>query len=58
MREAEAWGRRRGRSLVRLRSNTVRDEAHRFYEAIGYRNTKTSYTFEKAMPNATPRARA
>ena len=42
---ARTWG---CRSLL-IRSNVVRERAHRFYERAGYRNIKTSYTFEKEL---------
>jgi GNAT superfamily N-acetyltransferase len=46
---AEAWSRRRGYARLRVRSNVVREGAHRFYEAIGYATAKTSRVFEKAL---------
>ncbi len=47
---ARAWGCR----SLRVRSNVVRERAHGFYERAGYRNIKTSYTFEKELAAAEP----
>jgi GNAT superfamily N-acetyltransferase len=52
MRRAEEWAKQQGYTDVRLRSNTVRSEAHRFYQDLGYRITKTSYTLEKSLAEA------
>ncbi len=49
MQAAESWARKRKLSLVTLRSNTQRTEAHAFYLAIGYKLQKTSYTFRKVI---------
>jgi GNAT superfamily N-acetyltransferase len=49
MQRVEAWARERGCWVVTLRSNAVRDDAHAFYEGLGYRNTKTSLTFRKML---------
>ena len=45
----ERWAIERGLSLIRLRSNVKRKAAHRFYRAIGYRDTKRQLTFEKRL---------
>ncbi len=42
---ARTWGCR----SLRVRSNVIRERAHRFYERAGYRRIKTSYTFEKEL---------
>ena len=55
MRHAEEWAHQRGCSIVRLSSSTVRTEAHRFYERLGYTNIKTQYAFVKSID---PRADA
>ena len=39
------WGRGRGHTLIFARSNTKREQAHRFYEDLGFRREKESYTF-------------
>jgi GNAT superfamily N-acetyltransferase len=46
----EQWAVGRGCQHVRLRSNVVREGAHRFYESLGYRQMKTQYTFAKELP--------
>ena len=45
---AEAWLRERV-SSVRIRANTVRKEAHEFYQGMGYRLAKNQAVFEKDM---------
>lgn len=56
MDRAEAWARARGYTEIRLHSNVVRAAAHRFYQDLGYRITKSSYVFEKSLaaPSVTP----
>jgi len=49
MQAAEAWTRQQGGALLTLRSNSVRKEAHAFYERLGYGVTKTSLNFSKAL---------
>lgn len=49
MNEAENWVRDQGVSTIRLRSNTIRSEAHKFYEKIGYQNQKSQFTFVKQL---------
>lgn len=49
MERAEAWARERGCSIVRLSSSATRNEAHRFYESLGYMNIKTQYSFIKPL---------
>lgn len=44
---AERWTEAHGCRKMRVRSNAVRKDAHRFYERAGFRMTKTSLTFEK-----------
>lgn len=46
---AEAWVRDKGLRLIRVRSNTVREGAHRFYLREGYRVSKTSSIFTKTL---------
>ena len=46
---AEAWAVTRGHREVRLRSNAVRERAHRFYLDRGYEVEKTSLTFRKRL---------
>ena len=33
----------------RVRCNSKRDEAHQFYERIGFTNSKTQYVFENRL---------
>ncbi len=47
--EAERWGKAQGVSMFRVRSNVVRERAHRFYLRAGYEQFKTSYVFEKTL---------
>ena len=47
MAEAEAWAWTKGCGAVYVRSNVVREDAHRFYEGIGYERLKTSRVFLK-----------
>jgi GNAT superfamily N-acetyltransferase len=52
MEHAEEWARKRGYSIVRLSSTSLRTAAHRFYEQLGYRNIKTQYSFAKGLDTA------
>jgi GNAT superfamily N-acetyltransferase len=45
----EQWARDHSLAEMRVRSNVTRERTHRFYEARGYRNTKTSHTFYKKL---------
>jgi GNAT superfamily N-acetyltransferase len=49
MAAAEDWARGHGVGLIRLRSNVIRDDAHRFYRRLGYADSKTSVLFTKAL---------
>ena len=46
---AEAWARDRGHSRLRVRSNVIRERAHRFYERLGFTIIKRQAVFEKAI---------
>ena len=50
MAAAEAWARNKGCPSVYLRSNTLRTEAHAFYQQLGYRLVKSQYAFRKELP--------
>ncbi|WNZ22909.1 GNAT family N-acetyltransferase [Leptolyngbya sp. NK1-12] len=52
--QLEAWAMTQGCSEVMVRSNVVRQQAHRFYERMGYRMIKQSLVFQKRLqpPNA------
>ncbi len=47
--EAERWARERGCRTVSLRSNVIRERAHRFYERLGYEHYKTQKAFRKTL---------
>lgn len=49
MKHAEEWSCKRGCQGLRLRSNIIRENAHAFYERIGYEKTKTQWVFRKAL---------
>ena len=46
---AEQWAGSRGCSMVMVKSNVVRSEAHVFYERQGYREIETQKAFVKAL---------
>jgi GNAT superfamily N-acetyltransferase len=48
----EAWAAARGYPGLRVRSNVVRERAHRFYERAGYARTKTQHNFTKPLAGA------
>lgn len=52
MEATEAWAMARGYDGVRVRSNVVRERAHRFYERLRYEKVKTSYTLVKRLEGA------
>jgi len=47
--QAETWAKENGLAVVRVRSNTKRDNAHPFYEKEGYSLKKTSHLFVKNL---------
>jgi GNAT superfamily N-acetyltransferase len=47
--EVEEWARSKSVSLVRVRSQIKRENAHRFYLRDGYSKVKTSFVFEKSV---------
>ena len=49
MARAEDWAREKGCSVIGLRSNVIREAAHRFYENLGYRINKTQKSFRKTL---------
>ena len=49
MEAAEAWARERGYTRLTLRSNTIRTEAHRFYQDLGYTIVKSQHKFQKPL---------
>jgi GNAT superfamily N-acetyltransferase len=46
---AEEWARRRGCKGMNVRSNVIRDRAHKFYEVHGYEHYKTQKAFRKPL---------
>ncbi|SRR6266404_3407794 len=46
---AEEWARRRGCKGMNVRSNVIRERAHKFYEANGYEHYKTQKAFRKPL---------
>ena len=49
MEEAERWGAERDCRSVALSSNIVREPAHAFYAALGYRVAATAYVLRKPL---------
>jgi GNAT superfamily N-acetyltransferase len=47
VRAAEAWAHEHGFRQIRVRSNVIRTDAHRFYEREGYAPVKDQRVFEK-----------
>jgi len=46
---AEEWARRHGCKEMSVRSNVIRERAHRFYERQGYEHYKTQKSFRKPL---------
>ncbi len=46
---AEEWARKRGCKGMNVRSNVIRERAHKFYEANGYEHYKTQKAFRKPL---------
>jgi ribosomal protein S18 acetylase RimI-like enzyme len=46
---AEKWAQSKHLTLIRVRSNISRQEAHRFYQREGYDLSKTAYMFTKTL---------
>ena len=46
---AEKWARQQGCRSISVRSNVVRERAHKFYERNGYEHYKTQKAFRKAI---------
>lgn len=49
MAEAQRWTTERGLTVLRLKTNILRTEAHHFYESMGFERTKTQYTYVKKL---------
>jgi GNAT superfamily N-acetyltransferase len=46
---AENWARKHGCKGMSVRSNVIRDRAHKFYERHGYEHYKTQKSFRKTL---------
>jgi GNAT superfamily N-acetyltransferase len=46
---AEQWAKEQGCDTIQVRSNTVRQQAHHFYEKLGYIPIKTHLMLDKAL---------
>lgn len=46
---AESWARKRGCATLRVRSNVVREDAHRFYETRGFSRVKSQVVLAKTL---------
>ena len=46
---AENWARKRGCKGMNVRSNVIRERAHKFYEMNGYEHYKTQKAFRKVF---------
>jgi GNAT superfamily N-acetyltransferase len=46
---AEEWARKRGCKAMNVRSNVIRERAHKFYEVNGYERYKTQKAFRKPL---------
>jgi GNAT superfamily N-acetyltransferase len=47
--QVESWARENGCGTIGLRSNVIRDRAHKFYERLGYVHYKTQKAFRKTL---------
>lgn len=45
----EAWARQHGCPVMSVRSNVIRERAHKFYERQGYEHYKTQKAFRKTL---------
>lgn len=57
MAAAERWAQAAGFATMYVRSRIIREDAHRFYERLGYTKYKTSHLFTKSLDHA-PEGRA
>lgn len=46
---AEEWSRKRGCRSMSVRSNVIRERAHKFYERQGYEHYKSQKAFHKSL---------
>ena len=47
--EAESWVKEEGYKIIRIRTNVLRIEAHRFYESNGYKKVKEQKVYLKEI---------
>jgi len=47
--QAELWARERGCQAISVRSNTLRHDAHRFYQRLGYQVIKTQLALRRPL---------
>ncbi|MBW4690926.1 MAG: GNAT family N-acetyltransferase [Lyngbya sp. HA4199-MV5] len=47
--QGEQWAQQKGYSTIAVRSNLIRDQAHRFYEQVGYQQFKAQAVFRKGL---------
>ena len=47
---AARWAAEQGYGKLRVRSNVVREDAHRFYEREGFRQVKTQVVLDRRLP--------
>lgn len=52
MQSAEEWAKEQGCDSVYVRSNIVRQDAHIFYQKIGYTSIKTQLVLQKFLETA------
>lgn len=49
LRAGESWAAQHGLECVLVRSNVIRERAHRFYEREGYARFKTQHNFRRSL---------
>jgi GNAT superfamily N-acetyltransferase len=49
LRAAESWAREQGFAFFKVRSNVIRERAHRFYSREGYAERKRQIVFERRL---------
>ncbi len=49
LKAAEDWARKHGCPSMHVRSNVIRERAHKFYERLGYEHYKTQKAFRKML---------
>lgn len=50
IKETENWAAEKGYRFIRIRSNIIRQEAHKFFNQRGFNNLKTQEVFLKEIP--------